>query len=94
MLSISTSSCEPPDATEAARRIWRESVDPRGSPVERYLASRDLPLPDELANDVLGYHGKATFTAWRNPDPETAEDALRAAEGALTNPFADAGVCR
>ena len=81
------------NATEAARRIWRESVDPRGSPVERYLALRDLPLPDELANDVLRYHG-ATFTAWRNPDPETAEDALRAAQGALTNPCADAGVCR
>jgi hypothetical protein len=61
---------QPPDATEAARQIWRESIDPHGSPVERYLASRDLPLLDELANDVQRYHGKATFTAWRNPAPK------------------------
>jgi hypothetical protein len=33
-----------PDTTGAARWIWRESVDPHGSSVERYLASRDLPL--------------------------------------------------
>ena len=58
---------QPPDATEAARRIWRESVDPRGSPVERYLASRDLPLPDELANDVLRYHGNLSFERRRAP---------------------------
>jgi hypothetical protein len=43
---------------------------------------------------VKAPQGKATFTAWRNPDPETAEGALRAAQGALTNPCADACVCR
>ena len=30
------------DMTEVARRIWRESVDPRGTVVERYLASREI----------------------------------------------------
>ena len=55
----------------------------------------DRRITQNMPVDVLGYHGKATFTAWRaTPDPETAEDALRAAQRALTNPCADAGVCR
>jgi len=53
--------------TEVARRIWRESVDPRGTVVERYLASRDLPLLDEPAGNVLRYHGALWFEGRKVP---------------------------
>ena len=48
-----------------------------------------FPLDDLGATREGHLHGVA-----RNPDPETAGDALRAAQRALTNPCADAGVCR
>ena len=40
---------------ETALRIWDASDDPRGTAVERYLASRGLPLPDEIAGEVLRF---------------------------------------
>jgi hypothetical protein len=49
------------DAMDAASDIWRGSVDPRGAVVERYLASRGLPLLDELAGDVLRFHAALRF---------------------------------
>jgi putative DNA primase/helicase len=39
-----------------ALTVWNEAVDPRGTPVEQYLASRALALGDDLAGNVLRYH--------------------------------------
>ncbi|MGZ6022701.1 MAG: DUF7146 domain-containing protein [Rhizomicrobium sp.] len=44
------------DKIEAALRIWRDSVDPRGTVTETYLATRELTLPDYLAGGVLRFH--------------------------------------
>ena len=44
---------EPARKQEIARRIWAEAVDPRGSPVERYLQSRGVCLPGE---PVIRFH--------------------------------------
>ncbi len=48
----------------AARRLWNEGQDPRGTLVQTYLNEhRKLALPDELANSVLRFHER---TAWRD----------------------------
>jgi putative DNA primase/helicase len=48
----------------AARRIWDEGRDPRGTLAERYLREhRKLDLPDDLAGRVLRFHSACP---WRN----------------------------
>jgi putative DNA primase/helicase len=48
----------------AARRIWEEAQDPRGTLAERYLREhRRLDLPDDLAGRVLRFHPACP---WRN----------------------------
>jgi CHC2 zinc finger/Toprim domain len=49
--------------TESAIRIWRASVDPRGTVVERYLASRGLTLDDDVAARVIRWNPAAQ---WRD----------------------------
>jgi putative DNA primase/helicase len=45
------------DATaQLVERIWREAVDPLGTPAEQYLQSRKLCLPPELCVTVLRFH--------------------------------------
>ena len=39
-----------------ALHLWNASVDPRGTPAERYLAGRGLELGDDLACDVLRWN--------------------------------------
>ncbi|MER9965579.1 toprim domain-containing protein [Mesorhizobium sp. M0060] len=41
---------------EAARRLWRESVDPRGTLVQQYLRARGLIVPDEVAGRTIRFH--------------------------------------
>jgi putative DNA primase/helicase len=48
---------------ERAVKIWNEGGDPRGTAAERYLASRKLELPVELAGSVLRFHPRCP---WRN----------------------------
>jgi putative DNA primase/helicase len=54
----------PPPAAPAApsrkwaMEMWAEGTEPRGSVVERYLASRGLELDEGLAGEVLRYHRK------------------------------------
>lgn len=54
-------------AAETAKRtswalgIWAKSVDPRGRIVETYLASRALPLGEDLARTVLRFHGSLRY---------------------------------
>lgn len=49
---------EPVDPEKAARAsaLWAAAVDPRGTVVERYLASRGLALPDDVAGHALRFH--------------------------------------
>jgi putative DNA primase/helicase len=46
-----------------AQRIWREGSNPLGTPVEKYLQSRALLLPDSMAGTVLRFH---PHCPWRN----------------------------
>jgi putative DNA primase/helicase len=39
-----------------AQTLWDEASDPRGTAGEKYLGSRALVLPDELAGGVLRFH--------------------------------------
>ena len=51
----------PADNREPALRLWRQSVDPRGTLVEQYLKSRALELPDEAANEAIRFHADCPF---------------------------------
>jgi hypothetical protein len=44
-----------------ALRIWHESVDPRGTVAESYLASRGLELADGVAMTTLRFHSDCPF---------------------------------
>jgi hypothetical protein len=37
-------------------QVWQAARDPRGTPVERYLATRGLSLPDDIAGTVIRFH--------------------------------------
>lgn len=53
---------QPVDKRQAsALRIWSESVDPRGTLVETYLASRQLELSDFVAMTTLRFHPACPF---------------------------------
>jgi putative DNA primase/helicase len=46
-------SANPPRSTQAwALQIWRDSIAPHGTPVDRYLALRGLELPDDAARFI------------------------------------------
>jgi putative DNA primase/helicase len=47
---------EPNDRGRAAIELWRASVEPRGTLVERYLSYRRLELGDDIAGTVLRWH--------------------------------------
>jgi putative DNA primase/helicase len=47
----------------AARRIWDEARDPRGTVAETYLKSRALSLDDDVAGSVLRFHSACP---WRD----------------------------
>jgi hypothetical protein len=49
------------------RAIWEEARSPLGTLVERYLASRDLELPAEVAGNVIRFHPKCPFGTERLP---------------------------
>jgi phage/plasmid primase-like uncharacterized protein len=44
-----------------ALRMWHESVDPRGTLIETYLATRGLELPAEAAGDAIRFHPACPF---------------------------------
>jgi putative DNA primase/helicase len=44
------------DKTGAALALWRASINPRGTIVESYLASRGLELDDEVSLGVIHWH--------------------------------------
>jgi hypothetical protein len=47
--------------------IWREAVDPCGTPVTTYLARRNVPLPDEAAGEAIRFHPRCKFGLHRVP---------------------------
>jgi len=51
-----------PPPADAWKRVWHDSVDPRGTLVETYLRSRHLTLPDEVADRTIRYHA----SLWRD----------------------------
>jgi putative DNA primase/helicase len=53
--------------TEQALKIWSESVEPFGTPVELYLATRALLLPAEAAGDALRFHPACPFAGEKTP---------------------------
>ena len=53
--------------TESAIRIWRASVDPRGTAVERYLTSRGLTLDDDVVGSVIRWNPAAQWRDDRRP---------------------------
>jgi putative DNA primase/helicase len=48
---------------ERATKIWNDAKNPRGTAAEKYLASRCLDLPEDLAGSVLRFHPQ---TPWRD----------------------------
>ena len=53
---------EKPPPADAWKRVWHDSVDPRGTLVEHYLRSRHLTLPDEVAGRTIRFHA----ALWRD----------------------------
>ena len=49
------------DHGDLVPRLWRESVDPRGTLAERYLRGRGLALDDDLCGRMLRFHGRCPF---------------------------------
>lgn len=47
--------------TREALDWWESAVDPRGTPVEAYLAGRGLSLPDEAAGEAIRFHPRCKF---------------------------------
>lgn len=45
----------------SALKLWAEAVDPRGTVVETYLASRRLGLPDGVAMSTIRFHPSCPF---------------------------------
>ncbi|MET4086667.1 toprim domain-containing protein [Bradyrhizobium sp. S3.5.5] len=47
--------------TAYAQKIWRDSIDPRGTLAEQYLNGRGLGLDDDLAIRVFRFHARCPF---------------------------------
>lgn len=53
---------QPVDNRQAfALKLWAEAIDPRGTIVEAYLASRGLELPDGVAMSTIRFHPSCSF---------------------------------
>jgi Toprim domain len=52
---------------EAALRLWDESIDPRGTLVERYLIGRGLTLPPRRGDGAIHFHPRCPFKSERVP---------------------------
>jgi putative DNA primase/helicase len=55
---------------------WNESSHPGGTPVEAYLHSRGLILPDDVAGNVIRYHSECP---WRDGERTIRAPAMMAA---------------
>jgi putative DNA primase/helicase len=73
------------EKTAAAMSLWRASVDPRGTIVERCLASRGLTLDEDIAGEVLRWHpgisAVALFRDIRTDEPKSISRTFVDSEG-------------
>jgi putative DNA primase/helicase len=53
--------------SDLAAAIWKDGVDPRNTLAQRYLASRGLELPDEIAGRVARFHPTCPWEGERRP---------------------------
>jgi hypothetical protein len=58
--------------TAGAVELWKTGLDPRGTVVERYLQSRGLNLPDEIASTVIRFASSCPWQDRRVPAMLTA----------------------
>jgi putative DNA primase/helicase len=67
------------DRLRSAVDLWRSSVDPRGSLVERYLNTRRLDLDDDVAGKVLRWNPKiqAMVSLFRNIETDKPQAVSR-----------------
>ena len=77
---------EDDDRTQAALKVWREGLDPRGTLAVRYLTGRGLDLGDELAGEVLRWHPRigamlALFRNIRTDEPQAVSRTFLDREG-------------
>jgi hypothetical protein len=75
--------------TASAHALWRGSVDPRGTPVETYLRSRNLDLGDDIAGEVLRWNPRisamiALFRSVRTDAPQAVSRTFLDREGRKT----------
>jgi hypothetical protein len=56
--SATTHQIERSDNPKTAQEIWLQAGDPRGTVGEQYLRQRGLSIPDDVAGDVLRFHGR------------------------------------
>jgi len=70
--------------TGDALRLWREAIDPLGTPAETYLVGRAITLGDDLAGCVLRWHPgvRAMLALFRN--------VMTGAPQAISRTFLDA----
>ena len=69
------------DRINRAAILWHQGVDPRGTIVERYLASRGLELPAEVAGTVLRFHPRCP---WREGEVTIRVPAMLGAMRSVT----------
>jgi putative DNA primase/helicase len=65
-----------PDFGRLAADLWRQSLDPRGTLVETYLASRALELPPDTAGEALRFRPTCL---WREGEAKLRVPAMVAA---------------
>ena len=64
------------DYGAAAVRLWAEAIEPRGTLAERYLNSRGLDLPDDVAARVVRFHGACPWGGERRSCMLTAFQSI------------------
>ena len=74
------------DGRNRALALWRSSVDPRGTIVGRYLASRGLSLDDDIAGTVLRWNASiggmvALFRSIATDEPQAVSRTFLDHEG-------------
>jgi putative DNA primase/helicase len=69
-----------PDKQRRARRLWDSALDPHGTIVATYLASRGLDLPTDVAGSVIRFHPECS---WREGETIIRVPAMLAAMRAI-----------
>jgi putative DNA primase/helicase len=67
--ALQSPACERDNQKQTARAlaIWQQSQDPHGTPVETYLRSRRVVLPEGAAGEAVRYHPSCPFKGQQVP---------------------------